>query len=87
MQANSRSRRLKLSADELALLRQVVTARRPEVTPWVNRLENKPLSEEEREELQQALLEELLETGLSDDDEPNARGRELDELIGKLAQL
>lgn len=41
----------------------------------------RPLSYEERERLRDALLDELLETGLQDDDEPSARGREIEELI------
>lgn len=81
----SRDRLRRLNAHQLALLRQIVVRRRPALASLVDHLGERPLSQDEREEIREVLLEELLETGLLDDDEPNARGIEIDDLIGKLA--
>jgi hypothetical protein len=45
------------------------------------------LTNDQREELRQILTDELMETGLGDDDEPNERGLLLEELIDKLGHL
>jgi len=74
----------RLDAEETALLRRVVRQRYPRLLGALEGLGKVPLTEEQREGIRQALLEELLETGLQADDEPNERGEELDLLIGKL---
>lgn len=50
-------------------------------------LQEVQLTEYQREELRQAVTDELTETGLRDDDEPNARGLLLEELIDRLGHL
>ena len=45
------------------------------------------LTAEQREDLRQAVTDELIETGLRDDDEPNERGLLLEELIDRLGHL
>lgn len=45
------------------------------------------LTEEQQDELRQTLTDEIMETGLREDDEPNGRGLLLEELIDKLGHL
>lgn len=69
------------------LLSEVIWKRHPELIGVLSSLQDGQLTEEQREELRQALTDEFTETGLRDDDEPNARGLLLEELIDRLGHL
>lgn len=73
-----------LNLAELRSLREIVAARKPSMLPLVDRLGVVPLRIEEREELRDILADELCETGLDLNDEPNARGVLIDRIIGRL---
>jgi len=67
------------------LLREVVSTRRPELMPMLDRIGAVSLSADQRYVLQDIASEEFVSTGLLPDDEPNARGQRLHELIDWLA--
>jgi hypothetical protein len=46
-----------------------------------------PLTDKQREEIRGAVAEELIETGLTEEDEPNEKGLLLDDLIGRIGEL
>lgn len=78
----------RLDAQELELLREVVTRRRPEVLPLVDALAaGKPLAKMEREKLRQAVAGELCGSGLDANDEPTPRGLLLEHLIDRLGKV
>ena len=70
-----------------ALLSEVLWKRDPSMIGVVASLQDVQLSDDQREELRQAVTDELIETGLRDDDEPNERGLLLEELIDRLGHL
>lgn len=76
-----------LRPEDLALLRSTIQKQQPELLPLLDLLGVQPLTEDQREALREALADELVETGLRDDSEPNARGRHLDDIIGRLRRL
>jgi hypothetical protein len=78
---------LALPAKLSALLSEVVWKRNPEMIGIVASFQNVGLTDNQREDLRQALTDELMETGLREDDEPNERGLLLEELIDKLGHL
>lgn len=55
--------------------------------PNVGFVPDTQLSESQREELRQAVTDELIETGLQENDEPNQSGLLLEELIDRLGNL
>lgn len=79
---NERSR--KFTPHEEGLLRQLVSHRAPDLAPLVGLLGEAPLSVEQREDLRDVLLREMLERGLDENDEPNRYGSLLDDMIGRL---
>ena len=76
-----------LRPEDLVLLRSTIQERRPELLPLLDLLGVQPLTDDQREDLRDGLLDEFLETGIRDDGEPDARGRHLDDIIGKLGRL
>lgn len=76
-----------LPAKLSALLSEVVLKRNPEMIAIIASLQNVGLTDDQREDLRQALADELLETGLRENDEPNERGLLLEQLIDKLGHL
>lgn len=76
-----------LTQDEQELLQRAVAEHSAELLPLVSEVGLRPLTRDEREELRGALAEELTSAGLGADDEPTDYGRELDDLIGRLAGL
>lgn len=76
-----------LSTDGRTLLRESVRKHRPECLSAVDGLNGSQLTETEREELRDAVVAELVTTGLDPDDEPNRRGQELERLIDLLGRL
>ena len=77
----------RLTPDETQLLRQVISKHRPELLHLLGLLGTVTLTDDQREGLRAALLDELCETGLSQDDVPNPRGLLLDDLIGALGRF
>ena len=75
-----------LRPEDLVLLRSTVQKRRPELLPLLDLFGVQLLTDDQREDLRDALLDEFLETGIRDDDEPNAYGRHLDDIIGRLGR-
>lgn len=69
------------------LLSEIVWKREPSLIGAVASLQKIQLTAEQREDLRQAVTDELIETGLRDDDEPNERGLLLEELIDRLGHL
>jgi hypothetical protein len=69
------------------LIREVVEVRAPEQLGVVDKLKSKPLDQDAREALREVLAEELVETGLQDDDEPNERGRLIEAAIDWLGHV
>jgi hypothetical protein len=93
---------LALSPDMSKLLSEVLRKRNPHLMSKVASSQVVKLSEKQREELRQLIADELIETGLREDDEPKltssqiryrpkmekvGRGLLLEDLIDKLADL
>lgn len=70
-----------------ALLSEVLWKREPSLVGVVASLQDIQLTADQREELRQVVTDELMETGLRHDDEPNERGLLLEELIDRLGHL
>lgn len=66
------------------MLREVVALHKPELDQRVATIGIVPLADEEREILREVVTNEFLATGLEKNDEPNARGLELEDLIDDL---
>lgn len=75
---------LQLPSKMAELLSEVIRKRRPDLIGVLASIQPVQLTEYHREELRQLLTDEFTETGLRDDDEPNARGLLLEELIDRL---
>jgi hypothetical protein len=73
-----------LRPERSALLRQVIARHQPELDQRAATIGILPLSDEEREILREVITTEFLATGLEGNDEPNARGLELEGLIDDL---
>jgi hypothetical protein len=76
-----------LDKNKLKLLKEVIDRRQPELLYILPQLGEIPLTLEQRENLREALATELCETGLDESDEPNSRGREIEDLIDRLAHF
>ena len=77
----------RLSESERRLLQEIIARRIPHAVTLVERVGLHPLTIQERETLREALAGEFIDTGLAADDEPNERGREIDQLIGRLGRF
>ena len=78
---------LQLPSKMSEMLSEIVWKREPSLIGAVASLQKIQLTAEQREDLRQAVTDELIETGLRDDDEPNERGLLLEELIDRLGHL
>jgi hypothetical protein len=76
-----------LEPEETYLLREALLKHRPSLLTMIELIGIVPLNDEQREELRGAIADELLETGLGKDDEPNKRGLLLEQLIDRLGHL
>ncbi len=76
-----------LSIEEIGLLRKILFQRFPSLLPVLASLEQVPLTFEQREDMREAIADELVETGLGEDDEPNEKGLLLENLIDHLGYL
>jgi hypothetical protein len=68
---NSSMSRSPIKSEGRALLRRIILRRQPLLLDIVDSLGESPLTEESREEIREVLVEELCESGLREDDEPN----------------
>jgi hypothetical protein len=73
--------------ERLALLREVVETHGRRSRSLVETIGTRLLTPEEREALRYLVSEELVRTGLGNDDEPNERGLLLEDLITWLGQV
>ena len=69
------------------VLRDVVRRRAPQLANIVDQAHFGPLCYEEKEALIAALTEELLSTGLKEDDEPNGRGLLIEDLMDRVNSI
>ena len=76
---------LKLKPEMEDLLTEVIEKRRPDMLRLIPPYREIDLTDFERDEIIDAVADEFTATGLKADDEPNARGIRLDDLIGSLA--
>lgn len=76
---------LRLPPALAGLLREVIATRRPDLIQLVDA--SIVLSDEDRAALREALADELMESGLREDSEPNTRGHQIEDLIDKLGRL
>lgn len=75
------------SQEAFKLLSEVLQARNPILLQRYEERGLDGLSAEDREAIQSVLADELIESGLREDDEPTERGRRLDDLIGLLSPV
>jgi len=76
-----------LKSHEMKLLKEVVLKHRPSLLPLLDSLGRVSLTTKQREDLRGAIAEEFSQTGLGKNDEPNSRGRLLENLIDRLGHL
>ena len=76
-----------LIVEEIDLIKEILSKHHPSLLPIMDSIGIVPISDEQREELRGAIADELLETALSKDDEPNKRGLLLEHLIDLLGHL
>jgi len=76
-----------LSLKESKLLKEILVKNAPSLLPVLDSVGLIPLTGEQREEIREAIADELLKTGLSENDEPNERGLLLESLIDRLGHL
>lgn len=78
---------LRLHPQLAKLLSEVVKKRSPHLMGLLTIAQDVRLNESQRDELRQAITDELCDTGFREDDEPNARGLLLEDLIDRLGSL
>jgi hypothetical protein len=76
-----------LKSEETDLLREILLRHRSPLSTMIDSIGIVPLTNEQREELRGVIADELVETGLGKDDEPNERGLLLERLIDRLGHL
>ena len=74
----------RLSRTEADVLRQVVSRRSPTSLPLLDALAERRLSDDEREELRQIVMDDFVARGLREDDEPNEYGHRMERIIDAL---
>ena len=78
---------MKLTEDVFELLNEVIEKRCPEFKGLFKKHETIELNEDQVNRICLCLSDELCESGLKEDSEPNKRGLMLDDLIGYINQL
>lgn len=68
--------------EKQGLLHEVLSIRNADLLPLLEHLNQ--ISDEQRERLREVIADELMETGLDHDDEPNQRGLLLEDIIDTL---
>ena len=74
--------RVQLKRQQLQLLREALAQRAPDLLRRVATDGSIELERDEMKDVQGLIADELVATGLRDDDEPNERGLKLEDLIG-----
>lgn len=69
------------------VLREVVQDHCPDLLTILDSREDVALTEQQRDDLRQAVTDEFCQTGLKENDEPNQRGLLLEEIIDRLGHL
>lgn len=77
----------KLSPQEKEILYKIIIIHKPHLLPLLDLPSNVLLTAEQREELREAVAEELLLCELDENDQPTPRGLLLEELIDRLWYL
>ncbi len=72
---------------QMEFLQEIVAARCPELTDRLRSVGLKGLASSERETLEDALTYEFTASGLGADDEPTARGLEIEQLVSIVVAL
>jgi len=75
---------MKLNIRQVALLREVVERRRPDLAELIGAAEDNRLSRPERLQLCELISAEFAECGVDRDSEPTPRGLKLEELLDVL---
>lgn len=78
---------LGLPKEQEKVLRETLLNRAPEFLSLLDSPEDVRLSADQRDELRQIVTDEFCATGLREDDEPNARGLVLENIIDRLGHL
>lgn len=68
-------------------MREALLNRAPDFLNLLDSPEDVRLSADQRDELRQIVTDEFCATGLREDDEPNARGLILEDIIDRLGRL
>jgi hypothetical protein len=76
-----------LKLQEKKILRELLLKHNPSFLPLLDSIGEEALTIEQRESLREVILDEFLETGIEEDDEPNERGRMLEQLIDRLGHF
>lgn len=77
----------RLNLQEMNTLREVISKQRLSLLPIIDSIGFIPLTTEQREELRVVLSDELVQTGLMENDEPNERGLLIENLIDRLGHF
>jgi hypothetical protein len=78
---------LSLTKEQQKFLRETLMNRAPEFLNLLDSPEDVRLSANQRDELRQIVTDEFCATGLRENDEPNARGLVLEDIIDRLGHL
>ena len=78
---------LRLPKEMADVLREVVQNQRPDLLTILDSPADFELTEQQRDDLRQAVTDEFCQTGLKENDEPNQRGLLLEEIIDRLGHL
>ena len=78
---------LRLSQAMADVLREVIQNHRPDLLTILDSPVDVELTEQQRDDLRQAVTDEFCQTGLKENDEPNQRGLLLEEIIDRLGHL
>ena len=78
---------LQLPQEMAAVLREIIQSHRPDLLHIVHSPHDVQLTEQQRDDLRQAVTDEFCQTGLQENDEPNQRGLMLEELIDRLGHF
>jgi hypothetical protein len=78
---------LGLTKEQQKFLRETLMNRAPEFLNLLDSPEDVRLSANQRDELRQIVTDEFCATGLRENDEPNARGLVLEDIIDRLGHL
>lgn len=76
-----------LKLQEQNILKELILKRNPSLLQVLDSIGKESLTIDQRESLRDLILDEFLETGIEEDDEPNDRGHILEQLIDRLGNF